>query len=92
MRDARPVKESKREVTLPIGHAARLAFEIDAVRAACCGAAQVLLSKSRFDEMELEECARLDDALAHAQRILKASVRTIMLSRIKRRSRRSRVR
>jgi len=86
------VKESKREVTLPIGHAARLAFEIDAVRAGCCQAAQVLLNKTPSDEMELEECARLDDALAQAQRILKASVRRIMLSRIKRRTRRSRAR
>jgi hypothetical protein len=40
-----------------------------------------------LDEEELEECARLDDTLADAQRLLKFSVRDIMLSRLNRRSR-----
>ncbi len=38
-------------------------------------------------EAELEECARLDDALAKAQQLLKAAVRGVMLSRLHRRSR-----
>ena len=84
------VKSTKRDETLPIGRAARIAFEIDTVRAGCSKAARVLSSRETLDEAELEECARLDDALAHAHRILKAAVRNIMLSRIKRRSRRSR--
>jgi hypothetical protein len=50
------------------------------------------LSKTPVDEAELEECARLEEALEHAQRILKASVRSIMLCRLDRRSRRSRAR
>ncbi len=50
------------------------------------------MAKKPLDEMELEECARLDDALANAQRVLKQTVRSIMLSRIHRRSRRSRAR
>ena len=40
-----------------------------------------------LDEAELEECARLDDALARASRILRGNVRNIMLTRLNRRSR-----
>ncbi len=86
------MKLSKRHATLPIGRTARLAFEIDSVRAACSKAAQVILNQKRVDELEFDECARLDDALAHAQRLLKAAVRNILLSRIKRGSRRIRTR
>jgi len=84
------VKSTKRYESLPIGRAARIAFEIDTVRAGCSKAARMLTTRQPLQEAELEECARLDDALAHAHRILKAAVRNIMLSRIKRRSRRSR--
>ena len=86
------MKSSKRQVTLPIGRAARIAFEIDTARAGCSKAAQFLVNQKRLDETELEECARLDDALAEAQRTIKATVRSILLSRINRRSRRSRTR
>ncbi len=81
------VKLSKRHVALPIGRTARLAFEIDAVRAVCCRAAGALLQKQPVNERELEECARLDDALANAHRLLRATVRGIMVSRLNRKSR-----
>ena len=74
-------------MTLPIGRAARVAFEIDAMRAECSKAAQILLAKEQFDEVEFDECARLDEALGRTHAILKASVRGIMLSRIRRKSR-----
>jgi hypothetical protein len=77
----------KRHATLPIGRTARLAYEIDNLRAACSKAATALVKQRCLDEEELEECARLDDTLAHAQRLLKFSVRDIMLSRLNRRSR-----
>jgi hypothetical protein len=64
-----------------------MAFEIDVIRAACSKSAQALVNKRPLDERELEECARLDDALAEAQRLLKGTVRDIMLSRLRRRSR-----
>lgn len=48
------------------------------------------MNKKPLDEVELEDCARLDDALAEAQLVLKRAVRNIMLCRINRRSRRSR--
>jgi len=86
------MKSSKRHATLPIGRTAKLAFEIDSARGDCSQAAQVILNQKRVNEVELEECARLDDALAQAQRLLKAAVRKILLSRIKRGSRRTRAR
>ena len=74
-------------MVLPIGRTARLAFQIEALRADCCRAAQMLMRDETPDEFELEECARLDDALAHAQRRLKTTVAGVILARLKRRSR-----
>ena len=59
------------------------------MRAACSKAARVLVNRKTLDEKELEECARLDDALACAHRVLKSAVRNVMLSRLNRRSRRA---
>ncbi len=81
------VRLKKNHAALPIGRTARIAFEIDAMRAACSKAATVLIKEKVLDEQELEECARLDDALAKAHLLLKHTVRNIMLSRIDRRSR-----
>jgi hypothetical protein len=57
------------------------------MRLACCKAAQTLVERKHLDEKELEECARLDDALARAHRILKGTVRSVMIARLSRRSR-----
>ena len=76
----------QRHVKLPIGRTARLVFELDAIRGDCAKAAQELLSQSSMDGNEFEECAKLDDALAQAHCSLKAHLRRIMLSRIKRHS------
>jgi len=80
------VRSSKRHATLPIGRTAKIAYDIDTLRLTCSKAAQVLIAQKPLDELELEECARLDDALAQAQRLLKRTVRDIMLSRLHRRS------
>ena len=72
---------------LPIGRAAQVAFQIEAMRAECCAAALLLANDTPLDEAELEECASLDDALAEAQRLLKTTVAEVMISRLKRRSR-----
>ena len=56
------------------------------MRAGCSEAARSLLRKRWLNEPELEECALLDDALAKANRLLKHTVRDIMLSRLRRRS------
>ncbi len=47
------------------------------------------MAKKPLEEDELEECARLDEALAKAQRLLKATVRNVMIARLNRRSRAS---
>ena len=78
---------NKNKVILPIGRAAQVAFQIEAMRAECCAAAQLITTGTPMDEAELEECARLDDALADAQRLLKSTVADVMISRLKRRSR-----
>ncbi len=77
---------NKNKVSLPIGRVAQFAFEIEALRAECCAAAHLLVKESPINEAELEECARLDDALTVAQRTLKSTVAQVMLSRLKRRS------
>jgi hypothetical protein len=79
--------KTKNKVILPIGRAAHVAFQIEAMRAECCAAAHLLSNETPLNEEELEECAALDDALAEAQRILKSTVAGVMISRLKRRSR-----
>ncbi|HEV2209205.1 MAG TPA: hypothetical protein VG167_10550 [Verrucomicrobiae bacterium] len=81
------MRSTKRYPALPIGRTARLAYDIDALREACCKAADAVVAKKPLAEAELEECARLDDALAQAHRLLKGTVRNIMLSRLTRKSR-----
>jgi hypothetical protein len=63
-----------------------LAFQINSLRDECCYAAEKILRQTPCNEAELDECARLDDALADAQRLLKSAVARIAYSRLKRRS------
>lgn len=81
------VRSTKNHAALPIGRTARVAYELDVLRAACSRAANTMVHKRSLDETELEECAQLDDALAEAQRVLKYAVRNVMLSRLNRNSR-----
>ena len=78
---------AKDKPVLPIGRAARVAGQLDELRSECCRAAEVMTATMDFDEDELDECARLDEALAAAQRLLKSSVARIILARLRRRSR-----
>ena len=80
------MRVNKNKLKLPIGRTARLAFQLEALRVECCRAAESLMARKRLDEMELEECARLDDSLAAAHRILKSTITQITLTRLKRRS------
>jgi hypothetical protein len=80
------MKTKKEKISLPIGRTALLAFQMNSLRDECCEAAEKFLRQQPVNEAELEECARLDDALAEAQRVLKAAVGRIALSRLKRRS------
>ena len=81
--DSIRVRQTQQHVKLPIGRTARIVFELDAMRAECSRAAQEMLDLD-VDGAEFEECAKLDDALAQAHRLLKANLRKIMLSRISR--------
>ena len=81
------VRATKGRTVLPIGRSARIAQQIEIIRAECCKAAEALMNRGPVDEDELEECARLDDALAEAHRQLKSTVAGIIISRLKRRSR-----
>lgn len=76
----------KPKISLPLGRAGLLAFQINSLRDDCCVAAEKLLRQKPLNEAELEEAARLDDALAEAQRVLKTAVARIAYSRLKRRS------
>ena len=80
------MKTKRPKISLPIGRAALLAFQINSLRDECCEAAEKLLRQKPVNEAELDESARLDDALAEAQRVLKSAVARIAYSRIKRRS------
>ena len=81
------MRSTNNKAALPIGRTARIAYELDALRASCSKAASAALRKSSPDQDELEDCAQLDEAVAEAQRILKAGVRRVMLSRLSRHSR-----
>ncbi len=78
---------TKRNGALPIGRTAKIAYEIDALRADCCKAAHALTRQEEFDDADLEECAHLDEALAQAHRLLKSTVRNVIMARLSRRSR-----
>jgi hypothetical protein len=81
------VNAKKTKAVLPIGRTARLACQLDTMREECCKAAAILAAQTPLNESELEECARLDDALAQAQFLLKSTVARVIYSRLKRRSR-----
>ena len=78
------MKPTHRYTELPVRPAVRIAYRLDAARAACSKVARRLLSRDPVNEQELEECARLDEVVGRVQELLRATVRNIMLSRLKR--------
>lgn len=79
------MKANKTNVRLPMGRIARAAFQIETMRVDCCEAAALLMRQKVLDEAELDDCARLDDALAEAHRLLRSTIARITIARIKRR-------
>lgn len=69
-----PMNSPEKPVVLPLDYATELAMEIHLMRAECSETAQELMEEERLDEIGLEECAILDDALARAQRVLQGGV------------------
>ena len=82
----RPMKSPDEAVALPLDYAAELAVEMQLMRAECCEAAHGLLQEGIPDEIGLEECAVLDEALAKAQALLNSAVGTIRRGRTGRNS------
>jgi len=81
------MKSPEKPVALPLDYAAELAFEMHLMRGECGDVARELTSQSQPDELALEECAQLDDALARAQVLLHAALKRIKASRAKRQNR-----
>jgi hypothetical protein len=63
--------------TLPLEYAAQIAYELNSMRRECSEFAMHLLSRRPLDETNLEECARLDEALARAHQVLHSALTTI---------------
>ncbi len=64
-------------VTLPLDYATELAMELHLMRAECSDAAQAIMEESSIDEVGLEECAVLDEALVKAQAVLHSAIGAI---------------
>ena len=71
------MKSFDQPVTLPLDYTTELVMEIHLMRADCSDAAEDLMEESTIDEVSLEECAVLDDALARAHIVLQGAVRRI---------------
>ena len=75
------MKPSQKPGALPLDYAAELAFEIHLLRAECSQAAGNLIQQCPLDEYALEDCARLDDALARAHVLVQSAVDRIKRKR-----------
>lgn len=81
------MKSPESSTSLPLDYATELAFEMHLMRADCCLAAQELMNQGPLEATALEECALLDDALAHAHRLLQSTVKHIKQAQARRRRR-----
>jgi hypothetical protein len=71
------MNESKSGPTLPIPTVAEVLFDISLMRGECVSAAGKLMARRPVDEVALEQCALLDDALAVAQAALTAGLQNV---------------
>ena len=81
------MKPSQKPGSLPLDYAAEIAFEMHLLRGECSQAARDLITQRPLDEHALEECARLDDALAKAHLLVQTAIARIKGVRSKRRPR-----
>ncbi len=72
-----PMQSPNEPVTLPLDYATELAMELHLMRAECSDAAQAIMEETPIDEVGLEECAVLDEALVKAQAVLHSAVAAI---------------
>ncbi len=78
------MKSPNKAVTILTDYAVDLMFEIYLMRGDCSQAAQGLLGQSQVDEASVEDCARLDEALAKAYRSLRQTVERVRRSQARR--------
>ena len=64
-------------LALPLDYAAELAVEMQLMRAECCDAASGLMEQPAPDEIGLQECAILEEALAKSQALLQCAIEKI---------------
>ena len=74
------------QTAILLDQAVDLMFEIYLMRGDCSLAARSLVTGGQTDA-ELEDCARLDDTLAKAYRLLQGTVRGIQKARVRRKNR-----
>lgn len=72
-------------LALPLEYAAQIAFELHSMRRECSEFAGKLMRQRPLNERGLEECARLDDALARAHGVLQNALDAIMARQAQRR-------
>ena len=77
------MSKPENSITLPLEYAAQIVFELHSMRRECSEFASHLLSQPTTTERDVEECARLDDALAHASQVLRAALDGIQVNRHK---------
>ncbi len=70
----RPMQSPEAPVALPLDYAAELAMELHLMRSECGQVAQSLIERDPLDDVAMEECAVLDEALARAHRLLLGTV------------------
>ena len=78
------MKSPEHPASLPLDYVSELAFEIHLMRSECSDAARRLMRHEPLDELALEECALMDEALAAAKRRLDSAILHIKQSRKKR--------
>jgi hypothetical protein len=71
------MSKPERPDTLPLEYAAQIAFELNSMRRECSEFAMRLLSQQPVDAANLEECARLDEALGRAHVVLRSALERI---------------
>jgi len=81
------MKPSQEPGALPLDYATEIAFEIHLLRGECSQTARDLINQRSLDEHALEDCARLDDALARAHALVQTAIKRIKGVRAKRRPR-----
>jgi len=81
------MKPSQKPGALPLDYAAEIALEIHLLRSECSQVARDLMNQRSLDEHALEDCARLDDALARAHALVQTTIERIKSVRGKRRPR-----